>query len=230
MKIAIALMMMGIATSAAAAGVDYTVGVANLGSEPGGGGSALNAYSISDAGVKLLPGSPYVLNLKDPNGNTTYPYAVTLNTAHNFAYVEYVNIDLPYIVGFSITPNGLVYQWNIVASDAGNNFVNSIVAGPNYVIAYSNPAGLWAQIINQEGQQVTSEGSSLDGVQLTAISVAGDGLFYYACHDAEPGQPPTAVKVWKLPPGTFTGTAPQPITPKLLLKSTDPTFIQAQCH
>jgi hypothetical protein len=200
---------------------DYTVGIVSHDINNYGvvTGTALNLYSITSGGVTLVPGSPYVWDKKDPMGNSYLPAIVEMDPAHGFVYVEYVATTLPYIVGFKVTAQGLVQQWAVEAEDAGNNFVNWMAAGPGYVIVYSTPAGLWAEVINQAGQQVFSDGSG-ETDSLVALRLAPDNRFYYSCRDISVVR---TVLVYSTQPADL-GSA------TLVATSTDKAFFQGVCH
>ena len=200
---------------------DYTVGIVSHDINNYGvvTGMALNLYSITSGGVTLVPGSPYVWDKKDPMGNSYLPAIVEMDPAHGFVYVEYVATTLPYIVGFKVTAQGLVQQWAVEAEDAGNNFVNWMAAGPGYVIVYSTPAGLWAEVINQAGQQVFSDGSG-ETDSLVALRLAPDNRFYYSCRDISGVR---TVLVYSTQPADL-GSA------TLVATSTDKAFFQGVCH
>jgi hypothetical protein len=200
---------------------DYTVGIVSHDINNYGvvTGTALNLYSITSGGVTLVPGSPYVWDKKDPMGNSYLPAIVEMDPAHGFVYVEYVATTLPYIVGFKVTAQGLVQQWAVEAEDAGNNFVNWMAAGPGYVIVYSTPAGLWAEVINQAGQQVFSDGSG-ETDSLVALRLAPDNRFYYSCRDISGVR---TVLVYSTQPADL-GSA------TLVATSTDKAFFQGVCH
>jgi hypothetical protein len=200
---------------------DYTVGIVSHDINNYGvvTGTALNLYSITSGGVTLVPGSPYVWDKKDPMGNSYLPAIVEMDPAHGFVYVEYVATTLPYIVGFKVTAQGLVQQWAVEAEDAGNNFVNWMAAGPGYVIVYSTPAGLWAEVISQAGQQVFSDGSG-ETDSLVALRLAPDNRFYYSCRDISGVR---TVLVYSTQPADL-GSA------TLVATSTDKAFFQGVCH
>ncbi len=214
---ALALTLLGGTAMAA----DYTVGIVSDHISYFGvtAGTGLNLYSITDGGVTLAPGSPYVWDKKDPSGNLYLPTIVEMDPAHGFVYVEYVATTVPYIAGFKITETGLVMKWAVEAGDAGNNFVNSMAAGPGYVIVYSTPAGLWAEVINQYGKEVFSDGSG-DADSLVALRLAPDDRFYYDCRDISGVK---TVLVYRTQPADLGSST-------LVATSTDKGFFQGVCH
>jgi hypothetical protein len=214
---ALALTLLG----GSAMATDYTVGIVSDNMSYFGvtAGTALNLYSITSEGVELAPGSPYVWDMKDPMGNSYLPVIVEMDPAHGFVYVEYVATTVPYIVGFKITENGLVQKWAVEAGNAGNNFVNWMAAGPGYVIVYSSPAGLWAEVINQWGKEVFSDGSG-EMDTLVALSLAPDNGFYYSCRDISGVKTVLVYRTQAADLGNAT----------LVDTSTDKTFFQGVCH
>jgi hypothetical protein len=183
-------------------------------------GKGLNLYTTSTAGVELAPGSPYVLEKKDSAGNAYLPTLVAMNPAQDFAYVEYVATGLPIIVGFKITAHGLEKQWEIEPTIAGNNFVNSITAGANYVLVYSEPSGLWAEVIDQSGHDVFVDGTANPDDRLVALNVAPGEYFYFDCRVTNGVR---SVSVY--------GTRPKDLgEAAFLVTSTDPAYFQSQCE
>lgn len=218
--------------SGSAVAEDYAIDIANLGSQVAGAGTGLDLYSITNKSFELVTGSPFGWRKLDGAGDSYSPLLIAVSPSHKFVYAEYADGEsLPYIVGFQVTPTGLIFQWATVESGAADPTVKALVAGRDYVIAYGRPFGFDAEIINKSGQVVASINTDLN-VALTSVQVAPNGNVYYVCSfSGYPNQvvPPDTVGVYKLPDGALDGTAPQPITSKLLYTSTDPAFVHAEC-
>ena len=213
---------LGFSAAGPAVAADYTVGITdfvNYGQY--GLGTALNAYEITGKGVELLPGSPYVLHEKDAGGNSYLPSIVAMNAAHDFLFVEYVAISNPLIVGFKITAHGLEKRWQ-QTFEPGNNFVNSMIAGRDYVIIgfYPNGTSLWASILNESGQ-ILGGGSGDDSDSMSSVQVSAGEQFFYQCRDA------SSVSTVVL--YTFNVSIPDKSN-QYLLTSTDPAFYQGICE
>jgi hypothetical protein len=181
----------------------------------------------------LVKGSPYVLQETDSNGNNYGPALIILNPQHDFVYVEYTASALPLIVGFKITPHGLVKSWQMIASNAGSNELGSMEAGPDYVVL--RPDSLWVPIntVNQSGQLVYIDAG--DGLNtVISVHVSPTGRLYYSCRYVSPSVSydyslANTVVVYRIPDGALQGKAPQPISLAHEFTSTDPVFVQGIC-
>ncbi len=231
MKILIAMtMILASAGTMGAMGADYSVGIA-----PGG----LNLYSITQKGVKLVKGSPFVTPVFDAYPVT--PVIVAMNTQHNFVYVLYEHLTslepLAYIVGFKITEEGLQQKWVFQPLDMNPeaNPLVELTAGPNYAIAiwtndFTSPYTGW--IINESGQLVAGVLSLFNGNEHISDHVAPHENFYYFCHYVGyPGPQTETVSAYSLDKDTLNGKVQPPfLQPQLLFNSTDPVFVESVCN
>ena len=222
-------MLLGSLAFGSAMAADYSVGIVDKGSGFEGAGAALDLYSISNKGVDLVRGSPYVLP-SAISGVSNEPILVSIAPEHDLVYVVYVRVFFgePIIVQFRITPKGLVYQWEQVVQtgDAGLQG-SSIEAVANYVIEKTYPAeALYVHILDSKGQEIVSDFGS-NGENLIAGHIDPGGKFYYSCRNlsaAYPGEgPANAVSIFKLDEHVTDETIP-------LLTSTDPVFVQSECR
>lgn len=230
MKLYAALAVLGLWITGTAQGADYSVGIVNLGSGALGGGSAINLYSTTRNGIKLV--QQYVFQQKDWTGNLAEPLTLAINPAHNYVYVVYTGHSLaaaqPIIVGFQITSTGLVYDWQhqLQTGDSGLQGT-TLTAGPNYVIENTYPFDLWVHVLSQAGEELMTDiEDDFDSTYVVSDSVDSTRTYYYSGRAASYPAPATSVAVFRFESGTdvSTGTA----TP--LGTSTDPLFIQSVCN
>ena len=195
---------------------DYSVGIVNLGTLPFGAGTGLNSYSISAKGIHLLPGSPYVppSGLLPPSTTCTWePARVVVTQDQQYAYVfYYCDSPFPILVQFTITSNGLMYEWQ-QATDFGDGSEPGMSTTGNYVsVTWAGEGGsLGVVIYNESGDEVVSDG----GYQITG-QIDPNGRFYYSCSPTGP-----QVTVYNVP---YT-TAQRPVA-----TSSDPVFVQSKCN
>lgn len=231
MKTLTTVTMLGAMACGSAMAADYSVGIVGAGTGFEGAGTSLNLYSITDKGVDLVKGSPYVFPQTVPySGNAYEPILVSMAPVHDFVYVVYFGVpSLPIIVQFKITPKGLVYQWQqeLSTGDVGLQG-SSISTVSNYVIEKTYPAeALWVHILNRSGEEVVSDAGS-NGDNLVSAHIDPNGKFYYSCriipqtYYGETG-PANAVAVYDLDSSVAVGSPP-------LLTSTDPVFVQSECN
>jgi len=191
-------------------------------------GNGLNLYSITAKGVELVKGSPYVLQQTDYTGQLASIFAVVMNPDHDFVYVVYSGNVQPIVVGYSITPKGLIYQWQKIFTTGSNNLQLATVSAVNdFLVGEAHPAPFahLVNVFNQDGQIIAGEFSE----NLVSGHVNRNGKFYYSCRatnfDAYGGIPPAdSVAVYDLKKGLVSGTNTVPVT-----TSTDPTFVRSVC-
>jgi hypothetical protein len=239
MKTATAIILAIIATSGSAFAADYWVGVEGTGFS-GVGGAGLNLYSVTDKGLTLVGGGPYILQQEDVNGHLAYIMGLSISPKHDFVYVAYSGTEAlsngqPILVGFQITPNGLVKQWEqAIQSGADGLNGGSLEAMDNYVIENTRPCcGLVVTVINESGQQLLTDSGSSGRHYIDLVSgyIEKSRKFYYSCRDVgwdgtNPIGPANTVVAYDLKAnavGFFTGDA----TP--LFSSTDLSLVQSVC-
>jgi|SRR5450631_794056 hypothetical protein len=229
MKILHTGILLGSLAFGSAMAADYSVGIVDKGSGFEGAGTALNLYSISNKGVNLVRGSPYVLP-PTISGVSNEPILVSIAPEHDLVYVVFVRVFFgePIIVQFRITPKGLVYQWEQVlqTGDAGLQG-SSIEAVANYVIEKTYPAEtLYVHILDHQGQEIVSDFGS-NGENLIAGHIDPGGKFYYSCRNLSATYPvegpANAVAVYNLDKIVSEDSPP-------FLTSTDPVFVQSECN
>jgi hypothetical protein len=217
----------GFLASGGAMAADFSVGIVNLGTGTLGGGTALNLYSIEKTDIDLV--QTYVLNQNDFTGKLSSPLTLAMNPAHSFVYVVYTGLSQPNIVGFKITPPGLVYEWEeeIQTADAGLQGA-TLMAGPNYVIENTYPAGLWVHVIRQTGAEMINdyEDGVFSGVYLISGHADSTRTFYYSCRSTSSSPPATSVSVFSFESGVDVHTSSTSPT----ATSTDPVFVQSVCN
>jgi hypothetical protein len=219
MKILNGVILLGFLACGSALAADYSVGIVNLGTLPFGAGTGLNSYSISEKGIGLLPGSPYVppSGLLPPNTNCTWePAQVSVTDDQQYAYVfYYCDSPFPILVQFAITANGLVYDWQ-QATDFGDGTEPGMSTTANFVlVTWAGEGGsLGVVIYNATGQEVVSD----SGYQVTG-QIDPTGRFYYSCSPTGPQGPQVAVY-----------NVPHKMGQRPVATSTDPVFVQSKCN
>ncbi|MGA2191131.1 MAG: hypothetical protein ABSH33_21650 [Steroidobacteraceae bacterium] len=227
MKLLAAMVLTGLMAGGSAMATDYSVGIVKLGTGAEGGGTALNLYAIKKSGIHLV--QTYVLQQDDYTGNLASPLTLAMNPAHDFVYVVYTGLTIPNIVGFSITPTGMVYEWeNEIQTGDGGLQGSTLTGGPGYVIENTYPAGLWVHVVNQTGAEVINDyadGGSA-GIYLISGQVDSSMTFYYSCRSTASTPPAKSVSVFSFEDGVdvYTSTA----TP--VATSTDPVFVRSVCR
>jgi hypothetical protein len=218
MKLLKKISILGTMVCSSAMAADYSAAITPEG---------INLYAITVNGVELVAGSPYVL----PQPGEPYPLTpaiVAISPRHDFLYVVYEQLpfhgDLAQdvkVVGLKITAQGLINQWSsgMNVDPAEYKFI-SLSVGLENVIVFTRPAGVFAAIFNEAGQQLFGDGSH-GGDQLISGRVAPGSRFYYACRNNSAAT--MYVNVYRL------GTAESP-SPSLLLTSYDPGFMQSVCN
>jgi hypothetical protein len=210
---------------------DYSVTtvrpITSTGFDPGNG---LNLYSITARGVELVKGSPYVFKQLDFTGQLASVFAVVMSPDHDFVYVVYSGIPQPIVVGFDITPKGLVYQWQTVFTTGSERLSHgaTVVAENDFLVGNANPSGFvhLVAIFNQSGQIIAEENSSA----LVSGHVNRNGKFYYSCRsstsDSGGGVPPAdSVAVFDLKKGLASRSNTVPV-----VTSKDPKFVRSVCN
>jgi hypothetical protein len=219
--------MLGVLAGGGAMAADFAVGIVNLGTGVFGGGTALNLYSIEKTDIDLI--QTYVLQQVDFTGHLSSPLTLAMNPAHNFVYVVYTGLSQPNIVGFKITPAGLVYEWEeeIQTADASLQGA-TLTAGPTYVIENTYPAGLWVHVIRQTGAEMINDyaDGQFSGVYLISGRADSTRTFYYSCRSTSSSPPATSVSVFSFENGIDVHTSSTPPT----ATSTDPAFVQSVCN
>ena len=224
-------MLLGVLASAGAVAEDYSVGIVNAGTEFGGAGTALNLYSISNKGVDLVKGSPFVFHPGGAEAGYSFePVAVALSPAHDFVYVAYVDVpNLPVIVQFKATSHGLEYRWQQEFSTGDASLQGaSISTSAHYLIENTYPVfGLYIYVINESGEELVADAGS-NGSNLVSGHVDPEGGFYYSCRYLAKSYTgvlgrANAVAVYKLDRRVTETTPP-------LLTSIDPVFVESECH
>jgi hypothetical protein len=192
-------------------------------------GNGLNLYSITAKGVDLVKGSPYIFQQLDYTGQLASIFGVAMNPDHDFVYVVYSGSVQPIVVGFAITPKGLVYQWQTVFT-TGNNTLDLATATAlnDFFVGDAHPAPFahLVTVLNQSGQLIAGEFSQ----NLVSGHVNRNGKFYYSCRSSTSGPyggvpPADSVAVYDLRNGFVTGPNTVP-----LVTSTDPTFVRSECN
>lgn len=192
-------------------------------------GNGLNLYSITAKGVDLVKGSPYVFQQMDYTGELASIFSVAMNPDHDFVYVVFSGSDQPIVVGFAITPKGLVYQWQKEFTTGNNTLDLATATAPNdFFVGDAHPAPFvhLVTVLNQSGQLIAGEFSP----NLVSGHVNRNGKFYYSCRSSITGSyggvpPADSVAVYDLKNGFVTGLTTVP-----LLTSTDPTFVRSVCN
>jgi hypothetical protein len=225
-----ASLLCGVLASSGAVAADYSVAIVGTDGQFAGAGTALDLFSISTQGVKLVTGSPFVF---EPVPGSSYPYgpaAVAISPAHDRVYAVYVGVpSLPILVQFEPTAHGLEYRWQQEVSTGDASLQGTTIStSSHYLIENTYPdLGLWVHVIDQSGTElVTDEGTNGSNVVSGHIDPAGG--FYYSCRDLSQshGSPlgaANAVAVYRLDRHVTETTPP-------LLTSTDPTFVQSVCR
>jgi hypothetical protein len=222
MKFFVALLSIGILAGGHAMAADYSVGIVNLGAGEFGGGTALNLYSIKKTGIELI--QTYVLDRTDFTGKLSTPLTLAVNPAQDFVYVAYTGLSQPNIVGFKITPTGLVLKWEEELETGDASLQGSTLsAGADYVIENTYPAGLWIHVLNQAGKELIDD---YQDSTVTSGHVDSTRTFYYSCRAASSAPPATSVSVYRFDPGVDVHTnAATPVG-----TSSNPAFIQSVCN
>jgi hypothetical protein len=217
-------MILGSSSTIAA---DYSVGIVGLGTRVGGG-TAINLYRITQKKVELV--QDYIAQEVDTMGQLVYPLALAVNPAHDFVYVAYTGTGLngsgePNIVGFKITPQGLVKEWEQRLETGDHELQGTtLVAQKGYLIENTHPSGgLWVHVLAQSGQEVVSDNGGI-GYNLASGHTDPHGELYYSCRYPGVNGPANTVVVYDLDSGRVNDTTPP------LLASTDPTFVQSICN
>jgi hypothetical protein len=224
-ELKIVSMMAMLLGGSAAIAADYSVGVVGLGVGTGFGysGTAVNLYRTTAKGVELVQN--YISPEIDWTGQFSRPLTLAVNPTHDFVYIAYTGTPLPNIVGFKITPLGLVKEWG-QELDTGDPSLQgtTLVALDGYLVENTYPGvGLWVNILTQSGQEVVFDAGS-NGDDLVSGHIDPTGKFYYSCRDVSssptvPAAPANTVLVFNL---DRSATTP-------LLTSIDPTFVQGIC-
>ena len=203
---------------------DYTVGI---------GGIGFNVYSITEKGVKLV--QQYIYPGDDYTGNPASPLRFSINPQHDFVYIAYTapvpyQID-PIIAAYSITPKGLVLQWQSTLLTGDPSLMGTtLVAGRDYVIENTFPvAALWVEIYSNSGQHIVDDkDTGVVGQSLISGHISPNEKFYYSCRGVVTGytpMPATTVVVYEMVDGGLLDTSvAQP-----LATSTDPVFAANLC-
>lgn len=225
MKILQTGILLGSLAFANAMAADHSVGIVNLGTGTFGAGTGLNLYSITNKGVDLVKGSPFLFPPDEP-------LLVAMAPAHDFVYVAYEDSPrLPIIVQYEITPSGLVYRWQAVFSTGDASLQgSSISAVSKYLIEYTYPATpeeLFVYVLDQSGQELVYD-IGTNGSNLVSAHIDPNGKFYYSCRYIASSYtgvngPANAVAVYRLNTSVTVDTPP-------LLTSTDPVFVQSECN
>jgi hypothetical protein len=208
---------------------DYSIGIVGHG---WAGGTGLNLYSITERGVDLVKGSPYIRQKKDIEGQLANVLLVSMNPAHDFVYVTYTGPKFPVMVGFKITHKGLVEHWE-QELQTGDPTLQYTTVTPldNFVIADTYPFAYlhWVTVFTQSGEEIVLDQGSDFGGDLVSGHIDSNGRFYYSCRSAVSyvfgGQPPaTTVVVYDLRNSAVVyNTEP-------LATSTDPVFVGSICR
>jgi hypothetical protein len=158
MKLLAAMSVFGMMASSAAM-ADHSAAITTEG---------INVYTITQKGVDLVKGSPYVL----PQPGVAYPLTpqlIAISPAHDFLYVVYEL--LPFqgnptedvtVVGFAITDQGLVKKWSYPLNMDPAEYVNiALDVGLDTVIQYYRPGNdnRYAIITNEQGTTIATDGS-----------------------------------------------------------------------
>jgi hypothetical protein len=209
----------------AALAADHSVGIVGLNGEFG---SSLNLYQTTEKGPALMQN--FVLQPTGPTMNR--PMSLVMNPAHDFVYVAYLSSlgTQPNIVGFRITPWGLMEEWEqeLNTGDSGLQ-ETTLVAQDGYLIENTFPAfALWVHVLTQSGQQVVFDQGS-NGEDLVSGHLDPHGRLYYSCryvNSTTPfvNGPANTVVVYDLNRGLVNMQAPKMMT------STDPTYVQSICN
>jgi len=221
MKILRTAFLLGSLACASAMAADYSVGIVGLGTGIFGAGTGLNLYSITDHGVDLVAGSPFLFPPDEPLLAAVAP-------KHDFVYVAYEDSpSLPIIVQYKITPTGLVYQWQALFSTGDPSLQGSTLnAVSKYLIEYTYPATpeqLYVYVLDQAGKELVYDYGT-NGSNLISAHIDPNGKFYYSCRyiGSPPNGPANSVAVYKLDNLVTPSTPP-------LLTSTDSVFVQSEC-
>ena len=216
MKILYGAILIGFLACGSSMAADHSVGIVSLGTLPFEAGTGLNSYSISEKGIDLLPGSPYVppYGLLPPRTKCSWePGRVSVTGDQHYAYVfYYCDSPFPILVQFAITSDGLVYEWQR-ATDFGDGAEPGMSTTADYVlVTWAGEGGSTGVVIyNERGDEVISDG----GYQITG-QIDPQGHFYYSCSPNGP-----YVAVYNVP--RTMGRPP-------LVESTDPVFVQSKCN
>jgi hypothetical protein len=240
MRLALSAIMLGMLLGTAQT-ADHSIAIATGG---------VNLYAITNKGVNLVKGSPFVPSATlFPDQSTPTPVLATMNPAHDFAYVVYEGTapgsskDVT-ILGLKVTDAGLTVEWSnefVLTGDPTTLSDSTLIAGRNYaVLSYSQNAfnsRQAAQIVNKTGQRIAYFNLDLAWTDLS-VYVDPDQNFIYSCYlgttssESPPGTPkvPT-VMVYKVEDGALAGTAPYPFPlPQLILASSDSVFVPSVCR
>jgi hypothetical protein len=215
-----------------AVAADFSVGIVNFGPPSVYTVYAgLNLYSITDKGVNLVGGAPYVFPKTVPgSGNPYNPVLVAVSPSQQYVYAAYLGFpDSPILVQFKITPTKLEYQWQQELSTGDFTLQGTTIRTEfNYLIedTYPNFVALRVYAIDSDGNELVDDAGS-DDYDLVAGHIDPTGKFYYSCRDlagvaGSPGGAANAVAVYKVDKATLSGAPP-------LVTVTDPVFVQSQC-
>jgi len=207
---------------------DYWVGIVNPGTGVYDGGSAINLYSTTASGNELI--QTYILHQKDYTGNLASVLLVAMNPAHTFVYVVYSSTNVPNIVGFRITANGLVKEWEqgLPTGDSGLYGGANVVAGPSYVIENDYTVTLRIDVVSQAGVLLLDDyeaGFTPGGTYLISGHVDSTRTYYYSCQSLTSSPPATLVQVFKFEDGAVVNT--YNTTP--VATSTDSVYVNTVC-
>jgi hypothetical protein len=226
-QVKIASMVAMFLGNSAAIAADYSVGIVGAGTRFDGGGTAINLYRITEKGVELV--QDYILQEFDFTGQLSSPLTLAMDPAHDFVYVAYTGTSIPNIVGFKITPQGLVKKWEhrLDTGDAGLQGT-TLESLQDYLVENTYPFGLWVHVLTQSGRELVVDAGS-NGLNLVSGHIDPHGKLYYSCRYVTsppvfPNGPANTVAVYDLDKsGVDFGTPP-------ILTSTDPTFVRSICN
>jgi hypothetical protein len=223
--LATAAIVFGVGPAAAA---DHSVSIVNTDTAQYGAGKGLNVYSITEKGVKLVKGSPYILPETDGFGRPSIPLTLSINPNHDFVYVAYTSKIFPVVVGFKITAEGLVKQWEQRLETGDPSLQQSyLVAIDRYLVEYLHPSiGYWVRVLTQEGgQQLVADEVN----DLVSAHMDKSGKFYYSCravaHPDSTDFPADTVVAFDLSKGPVDSSETVP-----LVTSMDPNFVRSICN
>jgi hypothetical protein len=224
----LAVAVSGLLMSGAALAADYSVGITNAGTKVDGGGTALSVYETKDDGtIKLI--QTYVFPQPGLYGTPAIVLTLAMNPQHTFVYVAYTSYNSsPNLVGFEITPQGLVYKWEqeMQTGDADLQG-SSLTAGDDYVIENKYPDMpniLYQTIVRQDGKTLAGDAGDAGNYMISG-RIDSKLKLYYSCRAATVLTKPTWVNVYDVEKSPFNGyTFSAPIA-----TSYDPNYVQSVC-
>jgi hypothetical protein len=231
-RLAAAMILIGfgsLAHGAATTTFDYAVATV-----PGG----INLYAITNKGVVLVQGSPFVANNPAPPVGiytgmpVQSPTLLQMDATHEHVYALYATdtVIFTMLAGWKITPRGLVQQFGTITDlhITGNHSDRPgglSIQGGFEVLYYGGESGTvgdTAEIYNTKGQLVNRfSGGSVNGpvrqaLQSVVIDPTGQSLSGCFLGDAG-GSNTSSVDVFDLKSG------------KLIVGDSDPDFANAIC-